>query len=454
MYLNKVILTIVFIINVTTSFGQSVTDNTEKSKEDSFRKDFSVFRDSLQQVHPALYRYRTQKEMNRLFDSCYDSINNNMTDMQFYMLCKFMVRMVDDGHLLCNLPKETLQKQLATVKVFPLRLWFINDKTYIYCSNDDRFKPGAEIISINNKPVNDIRKILFQYISSDAEIQSRKYVSLNASEASFQFLYYWLYGEKDSFEIEYKTSGNKTIRTNIAAAVLKGNNCFFDKKPVDKYLSLDFEPNNTALLTVKTFAMGKLNKEESYFKVYLDSVFRIIKEKKIDQLIIDVRDNGGGEDHNGSLLYSFLTDKPFSYYSSLSTISGSLPKEIHSNLEIQQPQINNFKGKCYFLINGKSFSTTTEFTAIAKSNNRGVFIGEETGGGYYGNTGSEQAIFTLPYSNIRMIIPKRKYVLAVKKMTYKDRGTIPDYTIVPSINDVLQDKDVQLNYALKLTSRK
>ena len=44
--------------------------------------------------------------------------------------------------------------------------------------------------------------------------------------------------------------------------------------------------------------------------------------------------------------------------------------------------------------------------------------------------------------------------MAVKKAKYKDRGIIPDYTIIPTINDVIINKDVQINFALKLAKEK
>src|SRR5690606_10075594 len=156
---------------------------------------------------------------------------------------------------------------------------------------------------------------------------------------------------------------------------------------------------------------------------------------------------------NGSLLYSFLTDKPFAYYSSLETVSSKFPEDAHPNLKIQQPQKNNFLGKCYFLINGKSFSTTSEFCAIAKSNARGKFSGEETGGGYYGNTGGEMERVILPTTKITVVIPRRKYVLAVRPQKFKDRGVIPDYEVIPGIDDILSNRDVQLEYALKLAEK-
>jgi len=195
-----------------------------------------------------------------------------------------------------------------------------------------------------------------------------------------------------------------------------------------------------------------MEKTKENFTVFLDTSFTELMHKKIEKLIIDLRDNGGGDDTNGALLYSYLTAKPFPYYTSLN----SNKKEVkdHPNLTIQQPKENNFKGKVEFLISGKSFSGAAEFSSIAKSNSRGLFIGEETGGGYYGNTSGSKITLILPNSKIRVNIPLYKYVMAVKKSQYKDRGIIPDYTIVPTIQDFIQHKDVQMDLAIKLMNER
>ena len=100
-----------------------------------------------------------------------------------------------------------------------------------------------------------------------------------------------------------------------------------------------------------------------------------------------------------------------------------------------------------------SFSATAEFCSIARSNKRGKFIGEETGGGYYGNTSGKFVDTTLPNSKIIISIPTIKYIMAVRKEKFRDRGIIPDYTVTPNINDIIENKDVQLNYALKLATQ-
>lgn len=102
------------------------------------------------------------------------------------------------------------------------------------------------------------------------------------------------------------------------------------------------------------------------------------------------------------------------------------------------------------MINGRSFSTTAEFCSIAKSNKRGLFIGEETGGGYYGNNSGSSTIITLPNSGIKIFIPTTKYIMAVNKTEFPDRGIFPDYEIIPAMDDILNNNDVQLNFAFKL----
>jgi hypothetical protein len=59
----------------------------------------------------------------------------------------------------------------------------------------------------------------------------------------------------------------------------------------------------------------------------------------------------------------------------------------------------------------------------------------------------------LPNTRIRVNIPLNKYVMAVKKTKYKDRGIIPDHIIVPTIDDILQNKDVQMDYTLQLAEK-
>ena len=105
-------------------------------------------------------------------------------------------------------------------------------------------------------------------------------------------------------------------------------------------------------------------------------------------------------------------------------------------------------------MDGLSFSTTAEFCSIAKTNNRGLFIGEETGGGYYGNNCGNFIETLLPNTKFVLSIPTTKYTMEVRPSIYIDRGIIPDIEVLPTIDDIIHKRDVQLNYALKLAERR
>ncbi|MEX6690167.1 S41 family peptidase [Danxiaibacter flavus] len=416
------------------------------------KQDFTLFRNALQQEHAGLYRYESKAVLDNLFDSCQAALDRPMSQLAFAKSIMFMVSAIEDGHTGTNIPRLLMNQYGENEKMFPAYVFFINKKAYVLCSRIKELSAGTEILSIENKMVSEIRHILLQYLPSDGKIETKKQQTLN--NGAFPFLYNWIFGNKDSFAVKYKTKEGKIKSTNIHAEFLKDFECDNgNDSNTTKDLQLDFLQENTALLTVKTFDDNRLSGKQD-FRDFLNTSFKEINSRKADKLTIDLRRNAGGTDAYGALLYSYLTNKPFKYFSSIESTTAKITLKENPLLGFQQPQENSFPGEVYFLISGLSFSTTADFCAIAKSNNRGKFIGEETGGGYYGNTSGTTTRIELTNSQIEIIIPKFKYVNDVKKSPYKDRGVNPDYIITPTIDDVISHKDVQLNFAIKLAQGK
>ena len=443
------VLFYVICILVTMSHGQSNYKSFKNVSPEILKEDFTVLRDSLQQLHPSLYRYKNKRTISHLFDSCYSAINDSMSEIKFFRVVSYMLSAIEDGHTSCFLPRESIKYIIQDAKMFPIQLFIINDRAYV-CCDTKLFPAQTELTSIDDKPVSQIIENLLQYMPSDGAIKTEKYWEMNYGDSPFFVLYYLVYGERPEFNVEYKTKTGKKGSVVLQADYFKNLQCPPEKPKTEQYLNLDIKQNDIAVLTIRTFSDELLKRTNENFNSFLDSSFREINAKNVKNLIIDLRNNGGGQDVNGSKLYSYLADKPFHYYASLETTSRRLNKKEHPNLGILNPEENNFKGNVFILTNGKSFSATAEFCAVAKSNERAKFFGEETGGGYYGNTSGGRTTLTLPNTKIRINIPLTKYVMDVKKAKYKDRGIIPDYTITPTIEDVIQHKDIQLEFALKL----
>ncbi len=420
----------------------------QTSQRIGYRNDLMFLKKSLEENYPSLYRFKSKAFINKLFDNCIQEIDSGISKRDFYKTLKLILSNIEDGHLSCSAP-DSLRHQIDEKdKYFPLSLYFTENKAYVDCSNLRDFPSGTEITEINDVSIPDIRKKLFNYIVSDGKIKTKKYWILNHS---FWFYFSLVYGQHKEYKITYKNSNGKLQKTTVNAALKKDIQCKrLTEKENDKLVDLKFLHQNIALLTIRTFANDDLLKYNIDFAGFLDAAFIEIKEKKVTSLIIDLRGNGGGRDTYGALLYSYLSDTTFRYYQRLETTFKILEEKEHPNLSLQQPKHNCFSGNTYILINGLSFSATSEFCTVVKNNNRAIFIGEETGGTYCGNTSGNFIQTVLPYSRFTVFTPTTKYTMFTTDKKNTDRGIIPDYIIKPTIEDLINKKDVQLNKAIEL----
>lgn len=445
------VLSVCLVVVSIGAFAQSTSGFSNKIAPELLRHDLATLHDTLQKVHPGLYRYKSKQMIDQLFAESLARIDRPMTTIEYYGIISHVVSGIEDGHTECFLPNNLIGEVMGGVKIFPIQLRFIGRQAFVPCDTKT-FSAGTEIVAIDGKPIDAIRQELFDHLSSDGSIQTGKYVKVNEGHDPFSYLYLVAYGYKEEFKVAYRNAQGSGVKV-LQAGLFGEMECPPAEEQVSRYLNLEYRPDHVAVLTIKSFANERMEKTGEHYADFLAASFAAIKAKKVERLVIDLRENDGGDDGNGELLYAYLTNRPFSYYASVGSVSENFKPEEHPNLAIQQPRESNFSGKVYFLVRGKTYSSAAEFSSVAKSNNRGIFIGEETGGGYYGNTSGARATFFLPASGIRVNLPLNKYVTAVKKTNLKDRGVIPDHVVVPSIDDILQHKDVQLAYALKMAEQ-
>jgi hypothetical protein len=413
------------------------------------QQDFKVFRQALEKNHAGIYTYKSKKYIDRFMDSCYATLNKSVTALEFGKTVLEVISALEDGHTGSNIPRLLMSYYNEHEKVFPLYPYFVNDKAYVLCGGIESLPAGTELVKIDGRNIKEIIDKIYKYLPSDGTIRTKKRQQLN--DEAFPILYHWLFGNKETFELQYKDKNGTIKMLTIASKATRDFVCEYQKKQNNsKPLELAFLKNSTALLTIRTFDEGRIGRANVDFGGFLDSAFTSINKRKVSNLIVDVRDNGGGADDYGALLYSYLSQKPFRYFFSKASNAHVVRVDENPLLGSQRPQKNSFKGKVFILTNGLSFSTTADFCATARSNNRAIFIGEETGGGYYGNTSGGRTEVVLPNSKIIAYIPIYKYINAVKKAKHPDRGTIPDYQILPRIEDILQHKDVELEFALAM----
>ena len=112
-----------------------------------------------------------------------------------------------------------------------------------------------------------------------------------------------------------------------------------------------------------------------------------------------------------------------------------------------KPKSNNFSGTTYILTGPLSYSTATCFPAAAKCYQNAIIIGEESGQPLLSNGDLNR--FKLTHSKLTCYTSLSQVFMPCNNND-TEKGVIPDYTVKPSLDDLLNDKDYILEYTLKL----
>ncbi|HEY4935904.1 MAG TPA: S41 family peptidase [Puia sp.] len=444
--------------------------------------DYTLFRHILETTHPSIYWYTTKDSMDYYFEQVYKTLNDSMTEIQFRDQMAYVISKLDCGHTTMKGSKAfSKYVDTASSKAFPFALKFWSDTMVITANlrrNDPILQRGTIVQSINGYTARALTDTLFNYITTDGYSANGKYQSLSTGFA-FANLFKNVLGLTDSFDIHYIDSmGNerqawvqpfdfKADTMNKSSLnhgpPAKGKRPEKKKeKPFFFYSSANLQLDTvmkTGFMTVATFDRS------NHLKKFFRRSFKVIHKEKIKNLIIDVRSNGGGDaglstkltryiiDHKFKLADSLYTIKPPSKYKkymeksflygmliSLVTRKESDDKyhfryfERHYNSPKKK---NHYYGKVFILIGGNSFSATTLFAGDLKGQKNVTLVGEETGGGYYGNTAWIIPDVTLPNTGLRFRLPRFRMV--INKDRFKNgRGIMPDVWALPT-SDAIRD---------------
>lgn len=472
----KYIFIVFSIFFISTSYGQKLTKQQQldfandlifkKHQPADLIKDVEFIHQKLKANHPNLYWYISKKELDKKFDSLKISFNRSLTSMQFRGKLMSVLSVIGDGHILVvrNLSeldsikgeeKNNINNSLITL--LPITIKVIDDKLYLVSnnSNDTTIKVGSEILSINNiSSFLIIKKLTDSYIASDGYNKTFKTEFLNSTKGTLDEAYYNDYPITDSLVlllnhkglIKKYTVSKKAI--SIDTIEFKRNN--FTDQTTFEY---NGPSGNLAKLIVGQFARGD--------NQFYDTFFSEIKKSKINTLIIDLRNNPGGDVERVKKLFSFLISKPTPFlekdgkgyiskdFKNFLARNQITEAKYKNDFEPVKPNDSlNFKGKIYVLINGGSFSGASILPANLKAFKNVTFVGSETGGGQNGCTAYIYDYLTLPTSKLSL----RYGLIAIKnpiQSKTKGRGVMPDIEIKYTLQDYLNKKDLEMDWVLK-----
>ena len=445
--------------------GQSIHEEEPSFSVEQLKNDLQYLRKNIEDKHPNLYLYTSKKELDIVFDSLLNGITKPLTTLEFYRHITVISSIIKDGHTIILPGSKTTTYYNKNSRFLPYHFVILNNRLFadMVCTGDNSIMEGAEILSINNVGSGEIIKQLCCRQVRDGNNQTYPTWILSSY---FREYYSYIFGHPNQFIITYKQN-DKTETATVDACFKDSINYYRQLKYPDKSnqrkpnegLQFRVTPDNSfATLTIKDFHKEILKKEyHQDFEEEISRYFEELNKKGIANLILDLRDNQGGDISYGAFLLSYLLDKEFTIVQDYFKVDKSktdfqLTKTNGEAAGIHKTKDAVFKGNLFVLINGGSFSNSGIVSSCLKRYNRAIFIGEETGGNNKVLAGYTDDRF-LPNSGIQIQIPTRQFLLDGSS-PLSGHGTIPDYPLQSEITSILSNKDKVMSFAIDLIEKK
>lgn len=324
-----------------------------------------------------------------------------------------------------------LELQIASLQNFHTRLgkyrtkiWYapkslqirnINKQLHLFSKNIYL----GELLEIDNTKVADVLRLQKNRIGSLSKNhrrnQAAKFILLSRS--------------KQPIQLQYRRNSKKTV--------IKKNRFHVISQVIDTTPRVFFPRKDIMVLVVPSWVQT-----ENVIKGLEHSV-EVLRKKKINRLIIDLRGNGGGNANVAAWFAGHFLQKRTIFGKVQERIPAQSLKYRKRTLYVN-PQHSYIGSELVILTSVETLSTSEYFVAGLKDNKRAITIGTTTGGAS-GNPKKET--FELNGSSFELWVATWEY-FRPNGHALEGKGIKPNLTIEPTLHDVLRKKDPVLHAAL------
>ncbi len=453
----------------------------------ALQQDYTLFRTILEKKHPALYWYTPKEEMDRIFDAGYESISDSMTELMFgWKVLAPVTAAIHCGHTGFGMsPRWNRYIKYRLIPSFPLELKVWKDTMMVMADlnrGDSVMKRGTLITSINGIGPSTLIPYMMDYMVEDGYADNVNYIRLSTG---FPYFHRNIFGLYKKYRVGYLDSTGKNqvitlpyfnpLPDSLAA---RKDTVHRVKKSLEKSFHLTHKQKLEAIRSFQMdtgFALMTLNAfSKGHLRHFFQKTFRTLRKSGQKNLVIDIRANGGGDINKYVLLTKFLRKTPFRVADSAYSVSRNfapytryLTSGFFANIGLRflthresdgkyhfrywerhtfrPKRKNHFNGHLYLLTNGLTFSAATLFCNAVKGQDNVTLVGEETGGGWYGNSGIIIPEIKLPHTGLRVRLPFFR-IVQYHHIGVKGTGVMPDVYIGPRYEDLIRGVDTKMEW--------
>lgn len=371
-------------------------------------------------------------DWDRLYMDYLPQVRAAQTTADYYRVLRRFAAALHDGHTEIWPPNELNDTFFASP---PMRTQRIEDKVLVTEVYDPALEAqgieiGAEIVSINDKPTLDYAESVIAPYASGSTVQDRD---------NRTFGYMLLQGAKaEPIRLTIREADGETKSITVHRYCEPSSKCSGpNRQPVEFRLL----PGNVAYLAVHEFV------GDEGVRAMRDN-FPVIAQT--DGLIVDLRENSGGNQQNAVAILKMLTNKPFAQvrvraldYRPVSRMSGIVGWWNRFGGE-EIPDRAHYDAKPVVVLTGPgTFSAAENFVVLFDAMHRGILVGATTPG----STG-DSVLFKLPGGGTaRVMMEDVEYP---DGRIFEGVGVKPQVSVVPTVLDIREGRDPVLQRAVEM----
>lgn len=424
-------------------------------------EDYSILYSSLLEFHPNPFAYSTEQEFQKHFQAQMNAFPDSLNMLQFLVIARKLNEKLKCGHSF-GIPSPEWYESLKGKKVLlPFEIGRQDEKIIVRNVTEDAsgIEINDEILAVGGVSIGELLKKMGEMQERDGLTNS--YVD-EVVIRRFRTYYFFMFGNPAEIRVDFRRGNSNTQSILVYLSNRKMNAEPKKELPAHFKLLEETHWSKFAIDTISGIAYLKISSfsDRKDNKKYYRNVFTLLQKLDCQDLVIDIRDNGGGYFVHGNRFLSYLSPEKFEFnfqrpkqkpkksdYISMGTFSKLT--RFAFNLKPQKFRIEGqrthtfsykpnplrFKNKVHLITNGITFSTSSLVAAQLKRYGT-VCYGTETGGAESGTNALLINKLILPNSQIHFNIPYY-HVLSNSQNMNSGMGVKPNFEISAGEGDSL-----------------
>ena len=453
--------------------AQAVSDSL--FTEDAVRADLTALYETLREAHYDLYAHTSRQAYDARYHEALAEIDGPHTRLDVVRLLMPFVAFGNVGHARIDFPiPDYVPYVMGGGTLLPFDVRIEADRVLVAYSYTAAVRPGDELITLDDRPASAWVERLGSYLSAERPIMR------DAQLESFFPRLFWLdQGRADAFQVTIRPEGAgvDTTFTLAAADALAAEQAKAEWEAAPRERAATVLPDGVAYLRPGPFYAADEGESLATFEAFVDDAFRQFVESGASDLVLDLRDNPGGDNSFSDPILAWVADRPFRFASDyrvrasaetrrvLAGLADDVPDGVSDGVSAQMldamreredgerfafeiPEVaprtdSTFGGRVWALVNRHSYSNAASVAAIVQDYGFGVVLGEETSD--LPTSYASSAQFTLPHTGVVVTYPKGYFVRPSGDEAV--RGVVPDVPIrrpaVPTDEDAVLEATVE-----------